>query len=50
MRFLVEQGVNPTKLSATGRGEYQPIAENTTAEGRTRNRRIEILLVPEEES
>jgi len=48
-RYLQEKiGMNPRLLSATGYGEYQPIASNETEEGRTRNRRIEIVLVPKE--
>jgi chemotaxis protein MotB len=48
VRFLQEQGVDPTRLSAAGFGEFQPIASNETAEGRSLNRRIEITLVPAE--
>ncbi len=49
VRFLVEQGVDPAKISASGFGEFSPIESNDTDEGRARNRRIEILLVPEGE-
>ena len=35
----------PTKLSATGYGEYRPIADNTTPEGRAQNRRVDIVLL-----
>lgn len=38
--------ISPTRLSASGRGEYFPIASNKTAEGRRTNRRIEIILSP----
>ena len=48
-RFLVEQGLDPAKLTAAGRGEFQPIGPNDSREGRARNRRIEIVLVPENE-
>jgi chemotaxis protein MotB len=48
VRFLQEQGVDPTRLSAAGFGEFQPISSNETAEGRSLNRRIEITLVPAE--
>jgi chemotaxis protein MotB len=48
-RYLQEKtGIDPTLLSATGYGPYQPIASNETPEGRAKNRRIEILLVPKE--
>jgi chemotaxis protein MotB len=47
VRYLQETGgINPTLLSATGYGEYQPIAPNDTDEGRHKNRRIEIVLLP----
>ena len=42
--YLVAQGVPATRISTVGRGEHQPIADNTTAEGRAKNRRVEIFL------
>ena len=39
-------GVNPSRLSAAGRGEYNPIADNSTDTGRQRNRRTEIIITP----
>ncbi len=33
-------------LTAAGRGEYAPISDNTTTEGRAKNRRIEVILTP----
>lgn len=39
-------GVNPARLSAAGRGEYNPIADNDTDLGRQRNRRTEIIVTP----
>lgn len=39
-------GVNPSRLSAAGRGEYNPIADNTTELGRQRNRRTQIIITP----
>ncbi len=44
VRFLQEAGVDPTKLAGAGYGEFQPIAANDTPEGRSQNRRIEIVL------
>ncbi len=38
--------VNPKRLSATGFGEYHPVAQNTTKEGRQKNRRVEIVILP----
>jgi chemotaxis protein MotB len=38
--------VNKQNLTAAGRGEFSPLASNTTAEGKAKNRRIEIILTP----
>ncbi|HEX9240963.1 MAG TPA: OmpA family protein [Anaeromyxobacter sp.] len=46
LRFMQESGVDPTRLSAAGFGEFQPISANDSTEGRSLNRRIEIILVP----
>jgi len=40
------KGVDPKNLTAAGRSEYSPIAGNDTAEGKAKNRRIEIILTP----
>jgi len=45
VRYLQEVGVPPERMIASGRGEYQPIAENDNADGRRKNRRTEITLV-----
>lgn len=47
-RFLQGQGIDPSVLVAVANGEYRPVAPNDTDEGRARNRRIEIVLVPRE--
>ncbi|WP_140938150.1 OmpA/MotB family protein [Sphingobacterium lumbrici] len=39
-------GVEPKRLTAGGRGEYNPIADNTTPEGKARNRRTQIIITP----
>jgi len=39
-------GIDPSNLTAAGRGEYAPVAGNENAEGRARNRRIEVILTP----
>lgn len=45
LRYLVEKGgVEPGRISAVGLGDTKPAATNTVEEGRTRNRRVEILL------
>ena len=40
------KAINKQNLTAAGRGEYAPLASNETAEGKTKNRRIEIILTP----
>jgi len=47
-RYLQDEGIDPGQLSAVAYGEWKPVAENDTAEGRAKNRRIEIILVPKE--
>ena len=44
MRALLARGVSRLRLSTEGKGESQPIAPNTTSEGRAMNRRIEAIL------
>lgn len=39
-------GVDPSRLTAGGRGEYNPIATNSTPEGRQLNRRTQIIITP----
>jgi chemotaxis protein MotB len=39
-------GVDPKRLTAGGRGEYNPIASNDTPEGKSKNRRTEIIITP----
>jgi chemotaxis protein MotB len=47
LRFLQDEaGVDGARLSAVGYGEFRPIADNKTPEGRAENRRIEIVLIP----
>ena len=47
VRWLAKAGVDPGRLSAVSYGAYRPIATNETREGRSRNRRIEIVLTPD---
>lgn len=47
VRILTEDfKVNPLQIQPTGRGEYKPVADNQTAEGRALNRRTEIIIAP----
>jgi chemotaxis protein MotB len=39
-------GVDPKRLTAGGRGEYNPVASNDTPDGKTKNRRTEIIITP----
>jgi chemotaxis protein MotB len=49
VRFLQEKaGVDPRRLAAVGFGEFRPLADNSSAEGRARNRRIAVVILPEE--
>lgn len=49
VRYLTEKaGVDPHRLSAVGCGEFQPIADNSTADGRAKNRRIALVVLPEQ--
>ncbi len=47
-RYLQQQGIDPGVLSAVAYGEFHPVAGHDTEEGKARNRRIEIILVPKE--
>lgn len=48
IQFLESTGMNPKKLAGIGYGENRPATENTTLEGRAKNRRIEISLLKTE--
>ncbi len=49
VHFLTERaGVDPRRVGAVGCGEFRPIADNATVEGRAKNRRIAITILPEE--
>ena len=42
--YLVEQGVGAARLTALGKGESEPVADNDTAAGRQQNRRVEVII------
>lgn len=51
LRFLIQEGgIDPGRLSAAGYGEYKPIAPNDSKENRSKNRRVELLVLNDEES
>jgi outer membrane protein OmpA-like peptidoglycan-associated protein len=47
--FLVDRGVDPSRLESKGYGEAEPIASNDTEEGRRKNRRVEMTILEVEE-
>ena len=44
LRFLIKQGINPNRLSASGYGSFQPIDKKNTKSARMKNRRIEMKI------
>jgi chemotaxis protein MotB len=47
LHYFVDEGsVDPSRLSAVAYGEYQPVASNDTKEGKQKNRRVEIVILP----
>jgi chemotaxis protein MotB len=46
LHYLEGKGTAPKRLQATGYGEYRPVDSNNTEEGRQRNRRVEIIILP----
>lgn len=45
LQMLVEKGISPERLSAAGYGGFQPVADNETPEGRTQNRRVDVVIL-----
>lgn len=43
----LQYGLDPAKMAASGRGEYKPIADNSTKEGKAANRRTRIVILPQ---
>ncbi len=46
--IISQSGINPAKVSAVGYGEYRPKGDNNTSEGRSQNRRVDILILNSE--
>ena len=49
IRRFISYGIEPKRLTAIGYGEYRPIAGNETADGRSKNRRVDIVILNEEQ-
>ena len=47
LHYLEDAGVKPSKMRATGFGEYRPVESNDTKAGRQQNRRVEIVILPD---
>ena len=45
VRLFELYGVDPSRLAAIGFGEHRPVADNTTADGRARNRRVVLVIL-----
>ena len=45
-RHLINRGLDPTRLRAVGYADTRPLDTNSTSEGRTRNRRVSLILTP----
>lgn len=45
VRLLGEEGVDPTRMAAVGFGEYRPVADNRTTDGRRQNRRVALVVL-----
>jgi chemotaxis protein MotB len=50
LRYLILSGVAPERLSVAGLAEFQPLQPNTSPEGRSRNRRVEIVILEKKPS
>ena len=48
--FIEKHGIQPGKISTSGYSSYKPVASNDTPEGRSKNRRVDIVLLNEAES
>ena len=49
LHYLSQKNVSEPRLAAIGYGEFKPVALNTTKEGRQKNRRVEIVILPKTE-
>jgi len=42
--YLIQQGIASERITASGKGEHEPVMENTSANGRQKNRRVEMII------
>ncbi|MDH3630621.1 MAG: OmpA family protein [Gammaproteobacteria bacterium] len=49
LRFFIQQGIDPERMTATGYADYLPLVENNSPANRTRNRRVEFVLEKEKD-
>lgn len=47
--YLIQRGINDSRIMTTGKGESEPVASNETEEGRQQNRRVEVAIYANEE-
>ncbi|MCB6182121.1 flagellar motor protein MotD [Leeia sp. TBRC 13508] len=47
VRLFIDRGISPARLSAIGYGENRPLSNNTSEEGRSRNRRVQVTILAE---
>ena len=45
VRLFAEEGVAPERMAVVGFGEYRPVADNRTPEGRAQNRRVSLIVL-----
>ncbi len=50
LRFFIQQGIDPERMTATGYADYLPLFDNNSAENRARNRRVEFVLEKEKDN
>ena len=46
VKYLKSKGMNPKSLTAAGYGEFKPVADNSTELGKSKNRRVELFIIP----
>ena len=44
MQLFIEEGIDPSRLAAIGYGEFQPVSDNDSEQGRSKNRRVVLMI------